>query len=95
VRETGSILRTEALAVTEKLTMIGIIKLIRFLYTLRAPLEWKWLATNVLAFMWCVAFGITVGEYITIGYSIMGHVALITMCFGTYWFMRRAERAWG
>jgi hypothetical protein len=84
--------------------MIGIIKLIRFLYTLvdpaanalwRAPLEWKWLATNVLAFMWCVAFGITVGEYITIGYSIMGHVALITMCFGTYWFMRRAERAWG
>jgi hypothetical protein len=84
--------------------MIGIIKLIRFLYILvdpaanalwRAPLEWKWLATNVLAFMWCVAFGITVGEYITIGYSIMGHVALITMCFGTYWFMRRAERDWG
>jgi len=84
--------------------MIGILKLIRFLYTLvdpaanalwRAPLEWKWLATNVLAFMWCVAFGITVGEYVTIGYSIMGHVALITMCFGTYWFMRRAERDWG
>jgi len=84
--------------------MIGIIKLIRFLYTLvdpaanalwRAPLEWKYLATNILAFMWCLVFGITVGEYIAIGYSIMGHVALITMCFGTYWFMRRAEQDWG
>lgn len=84
--------------------MIGILKLIRFLYTLvdpasnalrRAPLEWKYLATNILAFMWCLAFGITVGEYITIGYSILGHVFLITMCFGTYWLMTRAERDWG
>jgi hypothetical protein len=76
--------------------MFGIIKLIRLLWSLvdpaknalsSAPLEWKYLVTNVLAFMWCVSFGITVGEYIMIGYSIIGHIALITMCFVTYWAM--------
>jgi len=49
----------------------------------------------VLAFMWCVAFGITASEYVMIGYSIIGHVALITMCFVTYWVMRRSSKTWG
>ena len=76
--------------------MFGIFKLIKLLWSLvdpaknalsNAPLEWKWLVTNVLGFMWCVSFGIYVGEYVMIGYSIIGHVALITMCFVTYWVM--------
>jgi len=84
--------------------MMGLIKLIGFLWTLvdparnalwSAPLEWKWLATNVLAFMWCVSFGLYVGEYLVIGYSIAGHIALITMCFVTYWVMRRSRETWG
>jgi len=81
--------------------MIGIWKLIKFMYSLidpatnafaNAPLEWKYLATNVLAFMWCISFGITVGEYVTIGYSIIGHIALITMCFVTYYTLRRSRK---
>jgi len=84
--------------------MMGLIKLFRLLWSLidpaknalwSAPLEWKYLATNVLAFMWCVAFGITASEYVMIGYSIIGHVALITMCFVTYWVMRRSSKTWG
>jgi hypothetical protein len=81
--------------------MMGLFKLIRFLFTLvdpatnalsNAPLEWKYLATNALAFMWCVSFGIYIGEYVTIGYSIVGHVALITMCFLTYYLLRYSKK---
>lgn len=81
--------------------MMGLFKLIRFLFTLvnpasnalsNAPLEWKYLATNALAFMWCVSFGLYVGEYLTIGYSIIGHIALITMCFITYVVMRNSRK---
>jgi len=81
--------------------MFGIIKLIRLLWSLvdpaknalsAAPLEWKYLVTNILAFMWCISFGITVGEYVMIGYSIIGHIALITMCFVTYWAMTYSKQ---
>jgi len=81
--------------------MVGLFKLFRFLFSLidpaanalaNAPLEWKYLATNVLAFMWCVSFGLAVGEYLMIGYSIIGHIALITMCFMTYYVMRYSRR---
>ena len=81
--------------------MFGLFKFIRFLFTLvdpatnalsNAPLEWKYLATNILAFMWCVSFGLYVGEYMTIGYSIAGHVALITMCFATYYVLRYSRK---
>lgn len=81
--------------------MMGLFKLLRFLFTLvnpatnalsSAPLEWKYLATNVLAFMWCVSFGLYVGEYLMIGYSIIGHVALITMCFVTYYVFRFSKK---
>ena len=81
--------------------MLGLFKIIKFMFSLvnpatnalsNAPLEWKYLATNVLAFMWCVSFGITVGEYITIGYSIIGHIALITMCFVTYYTLTYSRK---
>ncbi|MBY5268409.1 hypothetical protein [Spiribacter salinus] len=81
--------------------MIGLFKLIRLMFGLidpasnalsNAPLEWKYLATNILAFMWCVSFGLYIGEYIMIGYSIIGHMALITMCFLTFFLMRHSRR---
>ncbi|MDR9433014.1 MAG: hypothetical protein RI539_07260 [Spiribacter sp.] len=81
--------------------MIGLFKLLRLLFSLvnpatnalsSAPLEWKYLATNVLAFLWCVSFGVYVGEYVMIGYSIIGHIALISMCFLTYYLMRHSRQ---
>jgi len=52
------------------------------------PLSGNISPTNVLAFMWCISFGLAVGEYLMIGYSIISHIALITMCFITYYVMR-------
>jgi hypothetical protein len=81
--------------------MFGLFKLIKLLWSLvdpaknalsSAPLEWKYLVTNVLAFLWCLSFGIYVGEYVMIGYSIIGHAALITMCFVTYLTMTYSKR---
>jgi len=56
-----------------------------------APMEYKFLASNLLASLWCIAFGIFTAELLFIGYNIIGHIALITMVFFT-WFVFTAER---
>lgn len=58
----------------------------------RVPDETKYLAMIMLGCFWCLAFGLYMGELYFIGYNMIGHVLLITMCFVTWW-MFRAYRA--
>lgn len=48
----------------------------------------KYFSMIVLSCFWALAFGIYVGELYFIGYSMLGHIALITMVFVTWWVFR-------
>ena len=54
----------------------------------RVPDETKYLAMIMLSCFWCLAFGLYMGELFFIGYNMIGHVAVITMCFVTWWTFR-------
>ena len=56
-----------------------------------APMEYKFLVSNTLAAMWCIAFGIYTAELVFIGYNIIGHTVLITCVFFT-WFVFTTEK---
>lgn len=56
-----------------------------------APVEYKYLVSNLLAAMWCIAFGIYTAELVFIGYNIIGHIVLITCVFFTF-FVFTSER---
>ena len=80
--------------------MIGWIKLSKFSYGLldstknalkTAPMEYKFVLSNTLAAMWCVAFGIYTAELLFIGYNIIGHTVLIAAVFFT-WFVFTTEK---
>jgi hypothetical protein len=49
-----------------------------------APTEYAYMATLILACFWCLAFGLYMGELVTIGHSMLGHIAIITMVFVTF-----------
>jgi len=57
----------------------------------RAPGEFKYTMSVILAGMWCVIFGIYTAELTFIGYNILGHVALITGIFVTHRVFRTAK----
>ena len=74
--------------------MIGWIKLGKFAYGLldstknalkTAPMEYKFVLTNTLAAMWCIAFGVYTAELLFIGYNIIGHTVLIAAVFFTFY----------
>ena len=80
--------------------MVGWYKLGKFGYGLldstknglkNSPMEYKFLASNLLASLWCIAFGIFTAELLFIGYNIIGHICLITMVFFT-WFVFNNEK---
>jgi len=48
----------------------------------------KYLAMIMLSLFWCLAFGIYAGELFYIGYNMIGHIAVVTMCFVTWWTFR-------
>lgn len=52
------------------------------------PDQTKYLAMILLSLFWCLAFGLYFGELLTIGYNMMGHVAVLTMVFVTWWTFR-------
>ena len=52
------------------------------------PDQTKYLAMIMLSCFWCLAFGLYFGELMTIGHNMLGHVALITMVFVTWWTFR-------
>ncbi len=53
----------------------------------------KFLAMILLSCFWCLAFGLYVGELLTIGYNMIGHVAIVTMAFVTGWLFRSINRS--
>lgn len=60
----------------------------------RVPDYAKFLSMVLLSCFWALAFGIYVGELLFIGYSMLGHIALLTMVFVTWWvFKDYQERA--
>ena len=80
--------------------MIGWINLGKFAYGLLdntknalkdSPMEYKFLASNILASLWCISFGIFTAELLFIGYNIIGHITLICMIFFT-WFIFNTEK---
>lgn len=52
------------------------------------PNPTKYLAMILLSCFWCLAFGLYIGELLTIGYNMLGHVAIVTMVFVTWWTFR-------
>ena len=56
-----------------------------------STIEYKFMMSNTLAAMWCVAFGVYTAEVLFIGYNIIGHTLLITAVFFT-WFVFNTEK---
>ena len=52
-----------------------------------APVYLRYLTSILLACFWCLAFGLYIGELMTIGYNMLGHIALVTMAFSTGYVM--------
>ena len=48
------------------------------------PNPTKYLAMIMLSCFWCLAFGLYIGELLTIGYNMMGRVAIVAMVFVTW-----------
>lgn len=44
----------------------------------------KYLSMVMLSCFWCLAFGLYIGELLTIGYNMIGHIAIVTMVFVTW-----------
>jgi membrane protein YdbS with pleckstrin-like domain len=55
------------------------------------PVARLWIMT-VLAWMWCIAFGITIGSVVFMGISMVAHVAILFMVFFTASVFYDADR---
>ena len=60
-----------------------------------APMYLKYFTSILLACFWCLTFGLYIGELLTIGYNMIGHIALITMAFSTGYIMRLFRKTYG
>lgn len=60
-----------------------------------APVHIKYFASILLGCFWSLAFGLYIGELLTIGYNMLGHVAIISMVFGTWAVFRSVENVYG
>jgi hypothetical protein len=56
-----------------------------------APVHIKYFASILLGCFWSLAFGLYVGELLTIGYNMLGHIAIISMVFSTWAVFRSVE----
>ena len=57
-----------------------------------APLEYNYLFSCILAFMWCLAFGIYTAELVFIGYNIIGHIVLLACVFVTWGLFQKMKK---
>jgi len=60
-----------------------------------APAHIKYFASILLACFWCLAFGLYIGELLTIGYNMLGHIAIVSMVFATWAVFRSFEHTYG
>ena len=49
------------------------------------PSPTKYLAMIFLSVFWCLAFGLYMGELVMIGYNMIGHIAIVSMAFVTWY----------
>ena len=59
-----------------------------------APVYIKYFLSILLGCFWSLAFGIYVGELLTIGYNMIGHIAIISMVFATWAVFRSVENTY-
>ena len=59
-----------------------------------APAHVKYFASILLSCFWCLAFGLYIGELLTIGYNMLGHIAIVSMVFATWSVFRSVEKAY-
>lgn len=57
-----------------------------------APPHIRYFATVLLACFWCLAFGLYIGELLSIGYNMLGHIAIISMVFVTWAVFKQSNR---
>lgn len=60
-----------------------------------APMHIRYFASILLGCFWSLAFGLYIGELLTIGYNMLGHIAVISMAFGTWITFRSVEKVYG
>jgi len=59
-----------------------------------APVYAKYFLSILLGCFWSLAFGLYVGELLTIGYNMLGHIAIISMVFVTWYVFRSVENTY-
>ena len=59
-----------------------------------APTHIKYFASILLGCFWSLAFGLYIGELLTIGYNMLGHVAIISMVFATWAVFRSFDQTY-
>ena len=59
-----------------------------------APAHIKYFASIMLGCFWSLAFGLYVGELLTIGYNMIGHIAVISMVFATWAVFQAFDRTY-
>lgn len=57
-----------------------------------APPQIKYGASILLACLWCLAFGVYIGELWSIGYNMLGHIFVVSMVFVTWTVFRTINR---
>ena len=60
-----------------------------------APVHIRYFASILLGCFWSLAFGLYIGELMTIGYNMLGHIAVISMAFGTWVVFRSVDKVYG
>jgi hypothetical protein len=58
------------------------------------PVESKFLFSILLSCFWCLAFGIYTAELLLIGYNMIGHIAVISMAFVTWFVFQNVKKTY-
>lgn len=60
-----------------------------------APVYVRYIASILLFCFWCLAFGLYIGEPMSIPYNMFGHIAVISMAFVTWGVFKQSRRIYG
>lgn len=53
------------------------------------PPQFKYIISILIASLWAIAFSLYFGELYTLGYNVIGHVAIVSMAFLTWYLLRK------
>jgi hypothetical protein len=59
-----------------------------------APIYIRYFLSILLGCFWSLAFGLYIGELLTIGYNMLGHIAIISMVFATWAVFKQVEKTY-